>query len=452
MKLKQLSSGYFVVRLQIRKTMRLFFLGLQSILFIGGFTTAYAQNNVSLPLQEEERQSLYYSRQMGEVSEDRLYSLQPDFAFTSLSLRIPNNASLDGAFVVVKQDTLYLSIDEHTSSEALYQQANLIVFDYPIDQLKFYSATLLGEISFSFFNAVGASEEIPLAPRNHQPNRKEATCNEPDFIPQDEWRFGLPEPSYTRRATSVAHVIVHHSATFNTLTNYANVVRNIYLFHTQERKWSDIGYNYMVGQDGTIFEGRSSGIQPVDNDNVQGAHFCGKNSGTMGICLLGTYTTVEPTEAAMISLERIAAWKVDKESLNPFSERAHPANASLETIAGHRDGCATECPGDLLYARLGTVRTSVADLVAAGCETLAESSDSLLIFPIPSDGELSVRLPDSVVIDQLHIYDLAGKQWEYVVPADDREFTIDTQPLATGLYVLHLRGTNIDLRRKVLVQ
>ena len=432
--------------------MRLFFLALQSILFIGGFTTAYAQNNVRLPLRYEEAQSSYYSRQSAEVSPHHYYTLQPDFAFTSLSLRVPRNASLDGGYVVVQQDTFYLSVDEHSPTEAPYQQANLIVFDRPVDQLLFYSATLRGQIVFSFFNATGKSENSSPVPRTGWSSRKAALCEEPDFIPQDEWRFGLPEPTYSRQATSVEHVIVHHSATYNTLTNYVNVVRNIYLFHTQERKWSDIGYNYLIAQDGTIFEGRSSGAQSVDNDNVQGAHFCGQNGGTMGVCLLGTYTTTKPTDPALVSLERLTAWKVDKENLDPLGETSHPANSRLATIAGHRDGCATECPGDQLYARLGALRTSVANRVAAGCETVTQAIDSLTIFPVPAVREFSVRLPDSVLVDRVRLYDLAGKQWEYTPPGINREFTINVRSLASGLYVLHLGGANFDVRRKILVE
>ncbi len=51
------------------------------------------------------------------------------------------------------------------------------------------------------------------------------------------------------------------------------------------------------------------------------------------------------------------------------------------------------------------------------------------------------------------MYNLAGKQWEYAVPAvGGPEFTVDTRPLATGVYVLHLGGRNFDLRKKILVR
>ncbi len=433
--------------------MRLFFLRLQSILFISGFTTAYAQNNVPLSLQEVDRHSPYYSRQTAEISSAQVYKLQSDFPFTSLSLRIPNSATFEGAWVVVQQDTVYLQADEHASPNAPYRQANLIVLHQPTDQLLFYPATLRGEISFSFFNATGKPGSSGPALRNNRSYRTATACEEPKFVPQDEWRAGLPAPSYSRRATSVDHVIVHHSATFNTLTNYTNVVRNIYLFHTEENKWSDIGYNYLIAQDGTIYEGRSSGSQSVDNDNVQGAHFCGKNGGTMGICLLGNYNTAEPTDTAVASLERLTAWKVDKEGLNPLGESSHPANPTLKTIAGHRDGCSTECPGDNLYALLPAVRTSVAARIATGCGPVAETSDSLVLFPVPAAKTISVRLPDSVKVSNVRLYDITGKQCPILISIiNEREFTIDTDYLATGVYVLHLWGQGIDEQRKILVR
>ena len=433
--------------------MRLLFLGLQSILFLGGFTTASAQNNPRLPLQPAERHTSYYRRQTAEVSPGQQYSVQPAFPFTGLSVRIPRDATFSGAFVVVRQDTIFLQADEHTPPEVPYRVANLMVFDQPVEQFAFYSATLRGSISFSLINATGEKKSSNPALRSHRAHRTKAACEEPDFVPQEAWRQGLPAPSYTRRATTVEHIIVHHSATFNNLTNYENVVRNIYLFHTRDREWSDIGYNYLIAQDGTIFEGRSAGSQNVDNDNVQGAHFCGKNGGTMGICLLGNFNTAEPTDTALASLERLIAWKVDKEGLDPLGERTHPANARLRTIAGHRDGCATACPGDNLYPLLPAISVAVAARVATGCGTVAETSDSLLVFPVPTSGTLSVRIPDTVQVTNVRMYDLAGKQWSVAVsPVSEREFTLSTHSLATGLYVLHLWGVGYDARRKVLVQ
>ncbi len=50
---------------------------------------------------------------------------------------------------------------------------------------------------------------------------------------------------------------------------------------------------------------------------VQGAHAYGFNAETTGISVLGTYTDAAPSEAAMTSVARIAAWKLGQYGVNP---------------------------------------------------------------------------------------------------------------------------------------
>ncbi|MEQ9217777.1 MAG: N-acetylmuramoyl-L-alanine amidase [Cyclobacteriaceae bacterium] len=175
-------------------------------------------------------------------------------------------------------------------------------------------------------------------------------------IPQSEWRTGLPEPNYTRSATQVKHVVVHHSAGSNTNTNYTQVVRDIYLYHTQVNGWSDIGYNFLVAQDGSVYNGRDPG--PLEQDDVLGAHFCGSNSTTMGICMLGNYESVQLNSANYMSLLDIITWKLDHEGLTPYSSNQH-ALGTFDAVIGHRDGCSTLCPGENVYSRLDEVKADV---------------------------------------------------------------------------------------------
>lgn len=433
--------------------MRSFFLAVQILCLVGGVTTTHAQNNTRLATHEVERQSSYYSRQTAQVARADQYTLQPGFTFTSVSLGIDDRATFNGAYIIHRQDTFYLSANEHTPPDISYKQANLIIFDRPVEEISFYPATIRGEVSFSFFNASREKKSLTKSLRTTRPLHPTTNaCEEPAFVPQADWREGLPAPTYTRATTAVEHVIVHHSATYNNLTNYENVVRNIYLFHTQDNGWSDIGYNYLIAQDGTIFKGRSAGAQWVKNDNIRGAHFCGKNSNTMGICLLGNYETAQPADTAVASLVKLTAWKLNKENLDPYGESAHPTSANLATIAGHRNGCATACPGDNLYARLNEIRDSVADYLAAGCE---DTPMALAVYPVPVSGTLTVELPDTVRLQTIRVYDIAGKSWKVPVSPTSENAPIielDTRILATGLYVLHLSGEGWEERRKILVE
>jgi len=49
------------------------------------------------------------------------------------------------------------------------------------------------------------------------------------------------------------------------------------------KKWSDIGYNFLVGEDGNVYEGRGWG--------KKGAHSIPFNNKSIGICIIGDYTS-----------------------------------------------------------------------------------------------------------------------------------------------------------------
>lgn len=54
--------------------------------------------------------------------------------------------------------------------------------------------------------------------------------------------------------------MIHHtSESLDQDAEDASLVRAIYIYHTKTKGWYDIGYNYLVGQRGQIYEGRAGG-------------------------------------------------------------------------------------------------------------------------------------------------------------------------------------------------
>ncbi|MFE6098542.1 N-acetylmuramoyl-L-alanine amidase [Streptomyces laurentii] len=185
------------------------------------------------------------------------------------------------------------------------------------------------------------------------------------------------EPGYLPGG-KIKAVVVHHTAESNTYTcaDAPAVVRGIYAYHVKQLGWKDIGYNFLVDKCGTVYEGRKGGVdQPV-----QGAHAYGFNSETTGISVLGTYTDAAPSQAAMLSVARIAAWKLGQYGVDPAGTTtltagdagtnffgkswAKGAQLSFPVIHGHRDGYNTQCPGNAFYPQLATLRTWAAGPVA----------------------------------------------------------------------------------------
>ena len=130
--------------------------------------------------------------------------------------------------------------------------------------------------------------------------------------------------------------------------------------------WRDIGYNFLVDKCGNIYEGRAGGVAKP----VMGAHTLGFNTDSMGIAVLGTFTDTKPSGAALKAIARLTAWKLGLYGANPRGKTYLTSgggncyrkgkNVRLNVISGHRDGFATECPGRLLYGKLGSARATAA--------------------------------------------------------------------------------------------
>ncbi|MEU1176466.1 peptidoglycan recognition protein [Streptomyces sp. NPDC005820] len=171
-----------------------------------------------------------------------------------------------------------------------------------------------------------------------------------------------------RYTTTVKAAFVHHTATGNNYTcaQAPSVIRGIYRYHVKSMGWRDIGYNFLIDKCGTIYEGRAGGVAKA----VMGAHTLGFNTNSMGVAVLGTFTSAKPNSATVKAIARLTAWKLGLFGANPNGKTylksgggnlyAKGKNVRLNVISGHRDGFATECPGKQLYGKLGTARSTAA--------------------------------------------------------------------------------------------
>ncbi|UCH14776.1 MAG: N-acetylmuramoyl-L-alanine amidase [Bacteroidales bacterium] len=276
------------------------------------------------------------------------------------------------------------------------------------------------------------------------------------MIDQQIWREGLPEPDYERIIHNVRNIIIHHSATSNDLTDYTNVVRNIYLSHTQVNGWSDIGYNYVIAQDGTIYKGRDPGI--YEQDNVMGAHFCSSNSGTMGICLLGNYVNIYPAQESLYALINLLTWKTGKDSLNPYGTSSHPLNPDLNIIAGHRDGCSTLCPGDSIYEMLGFTRQETSGkLKSCGYNYFSSiasegSLPEIQIYQCQADKTVKININD-LYVTKICLADLQGRIILScnIHKLNNNQYYFYTDTLSPGIYFVVIISDKSLFSEKIIV-
>jgi len=187
----------------------------------------------------------------------------------------------------------------------------------------------------------------------------------PVHVPRSSWGGSLNLTNDRSGATpiTVTHLWVHHSAGQTTSTNFSAVVRSYYTYHTGSLGWADIGYNWLVDPNGVTYQGREHSLNIFTNEgnpDVRGAHAPGVNGTSMGICVIGDYTNILPSEKAIVALRNMLAWKANEKGMDVLSTRNVGTN-NYNIISGHRDDVqsSTACPGASFYPTLPSVRRRV---------------------------------------------------------------------------------------------
>ena len=184
-----------------------------------------------------------------------------------------------------------------------------------------------------------------------------------------EWGANASYMSWDPEYAKAGHVVVHHTAGTNSYSagQSASIVRGIYYYHAVTLDWGDIGYNFLVDKFGTVFEGRSGSVAAPAGTMSIGAHARGVNTGTMGISMMGDYSTVSPSDAQLSSVGKMAGWFLKRAGISDVTgwaglhvwttERYQAGSTiSMPRILGHRDVGYTTCPGNVGYSKLGAIR------------------------------------------------------------------------------------------------
>jgi hypothetical protein len=175
--------------------------------------------------------------------------------------------------------------------------------------------------------------------------------------PRDAWAPGPPTGPIG--AEEVRFLLVHHTAaaTQHRAAEVPGLLAAMYRFHTGEKAWPDIAYNFLVDREGGVWEGRAGSLAgPVAADATGGSQGFAQL-----VCFIGDFTGEPPSGAAVAAGTRTLAWLAQRYEVSTaagatvsFTSRGSnrwPAgvNVTTPTIAGHRDMSTTACPGNAFY-------------------------------------------------------------------------------------------------------
>lgn len=226
----------------------------------------------------------------------------------------------------------------------------------------------------------GIAEASPKAPvKPTKTHSKIGLISTPTIVTRAQW--GADESIRDSRVIGYApfrKIVVHHTASPNSVKNPAATVRFGYELHVIGRGFTDIGYNFLIGPDGEIFEGRRArkygkGEVHTGEDGsgnaIIGGHSKGRNAGTCGIALIGNFMKTPPSAAAIQSLIHLAAWEAQRHRIDPLGNDEFVATDSTKlvfpNIVGHRGIGSTLCPGTKMAASMPWLRKQVAERVGS---------------------------------------------------------------------------------------
>ncbi|MFZ4584506.1 MAG: peptidoglycan recognition family protein [Acidimicrobiia bacterium] len=172
--------------------------------------------------------------------------------------------------------------------------------------------------------------------------------------------------------STVTKIVVHHTASPSNPSDPAATVRGVYAYHTSG-VYIDIAYNFLIDQNGNIYEGRwSRNLKPGENPNgesyagqVRGGHALNTNVQTIGIAMIGTFTGEFPSSAALESLVKMCTWKCGRWGIDPRGSSQYLDGRVFPNIIGHRGTSSTECPGNGVEWFMGYIRDESARRIDA---------------------------------------------------------------------------------------
>ena len=182
------------------------------------------------------------------------------------------------------------------------------------------------------------SDRLKTTTASAKPSYNPAPRAAVGIVPRTSWAKYQIKGNKTPMG-KVKKITVHHTDDGRALSKMSDLqfLRAMENHHRNTRKWACIGYHYIIGRDGKIYEGR-----PI---KYQGAHASSNNPNNVGISLIGNFNSSMPAKSQIKSLESLL-YKLRKQF-----------RVSSSSVYGHTHLGHTECPGKYLKRWIEIYRT-----------------------------------------------------------------------------------------------
>jgi hypothetical protein len=174
-------------------------------------------------------------------------------------------------------------------------------------------------------------------------------------ISRVDWGARDPHSPYVDNDPS--KIVIHHSGSSLSSNWKGDVtIRAIQRFHQWvdgkvggKVRWKDIGYHYLIGPDGSIWQGRP--------EWAEGGHARSWNPNSLGIMVYGMYDKEQIGQPAYDSLVELIGDIRGRHEIGESAIRLHNEEPNARRIR-------KTCPGSDITQRLGAIRTASSEVLA----------------------------------------------------------------------------------------
>lgn len=173
-------------------------------------------------------------------------------------------------------------------------------------------------------------------------------------------------------APKLKYAVVHHTVNSNSYGpgDSAAIMRGIQNYHLDALGYCDIAYNFLIDRFGATWVGRAGG----NKQPVIGGHAGGFNTASVGVALIGDFTSAQAPGEQWNALVKLLRWRLSiahldpsvpttiKVGSSPCGCQRWPVGSTVyldNLIWGHRDLNTTACPGAAFAPRRGELRQAV---------------------------------------------------------------------------------------------
>lgn len=293
----------------------------------------------------------------------------------------------------------------------------------------------------------------------------------PTIRPREDWGSDAP-PGGDGVLSAIDNklLVVHHTEAPEGAYEPSEVpglIEGIYAFHTSDTlNWADIGFNFIVDEFGTIWEGRQGSIDTAIACEIEG----GDPGHTQHAAFLGNFGLAPPSPLATEAMVSLLAWLATRDNVptavgdtTDFLSEGNdkfPAGqkVAVRTIAGHREIADVGCPGDATQADVvgelqglvsgerqridpdggtggGTAQPGATALPPAGDDDVTTTS----VFDTTPVTRRQVGFETSPLPEGTQRNDLGGNEWTPIAVTGG----VAAAALAAGgAYLVHRRRSN----------